>query len=186
MNNVEFLWGENLSDTTPAINQGQILFDKTTSTLHIDTEDGRQKVLDDTKLNLTGGTLVGPLYLGESMKDEPPYTKEASYLVFQAIGPQIRTTINIDEDGTFIIRDAQNNSGNGGSLVLTPSTASIVGDTILFNSITGNMLAYLNNSGIQLTSQDMKITGVATTQIIDNSDVTNKEYVDNRTSWIEW
>ena len=38
MNNVEFLWGENLSDTTPVVNQGQILFDKTTSTLHIDTD----------------------------------------------------------------------------------------------------------------------------------------------------
>ena len=58
---VMFMWGELLTETTPAVNTGQILLDKTTSTLHVDTDTGRTQIVDNTKLPLSGGTMTGPI-----------------------------------------------------------------------------------------------------------------------------
>lgn len=60
-NDVMFMWGESLTETTPAVNTGQILLDKTTSTLHVDTDTGRTQIVDNTKLPLSGGTMTGPI-----------------------------------------------------------------------------------------------------------------------------
>lgn len=155
MNNVEFLWGENLSNTIPAVNQGQILFDKTTSTLHIDTEEGRQKVLDNTKNDLfinvdssdTGATLS--------------FVKNNNLL-------KINDTLAIGIDC------------NAGKMQILP----FADDAFTINSY-GFYRITFSVSELALSGSS-KISGLGTDQIQEAHNATNKEYVDNRTSWIEW
>ena len=154
MNNVEFLWGENLSDTTPAINQGQILFDKTTSTLHIDTEDGRQKVFDDTKNDL-----------------------------FVDVAVSDNTTIMnfVYQDNNLYLGTAANfNMNNDTGLIMTVGQ-----NDALYVDGQGSYRVMFNIQELALSGQS-KISGLWTDSIQNDQDATNKEYVDNCTSWIEW
>ena len=92
---VIFKAGENVSDTTPAIQVGQISVDVPNKQLYVDTDiNVRTHIEDNTKLSLSGGTLMGNLIVEGSQVGGPVTTISDTGIEFGSVNGGVEFGIN--------------------------------------------------------------------------------------------
>lgn len=172
-----FMWGESLTETTPAVNTGQILLDKTTSTLHVDTDAGRTQIVDNTKLPLTGGTMIGDIDFHDTLSGikfsvgTGQYSSSAGIHLTSTTPLDTALTIEYDSGITSITMDQNivdilvGPQPNGRSrLVLSDGN---------YGAPSATFSSYAAGSN---DPQPLKVTGIAIPT--NSNDATNKQYVD--------
>lgn len=96
---VKFRYGTPVTDTVPVIIPGSFVFDAATWALYLDTEEGRKRVTDTTKLSITGGTVTGTIEVIDSTGATRISFVPSGVITGQYL--HLKGSIGLDPSGTY-------------------------------------------------------------------------------------